>query len=112
MCPVSNYQTGGDAEVKAKPFVIDKRDVHLIFGVALYTSVLFFFLKKRIHLFYIILLVFTSLFVITDLALAHYLYEIKLDYNYLFLLFRTVFYTCIWMPYFIIYIRVKRTFIK
>ncbi|MDB6374716.1 hypothetical protein [Photorhabdus bodei] len=27
-CPVSNCQTGGDAEVKAKPFVIDKRDVH------------------------------------------------------------------------------------
>ncbi|WP_202924587.1 hypothetical protein [Photorhabdus bodei] len=27
-CPVSNCQTGGDAGVKAKPFVIDKRDVH------------------------------------------------------------------------------------
>ncbi len=27
-CPVSNYQTGGDAGVKAKPFVIEKRDVH------------------------------------------------------------------------------------
>ncbi|WP_369293945.1 hypothetical protein [Photorhabdus africana] len=51
-------------------------------------------------------MVFTSLFVITDLALAHYIYEIKLDYNYLFLLFRTVFYACIWVPYFIISIPV------
>ncbi|RAW96309.1 MULTISPECIES: DUF2569 family protein [unclassified Photorhabdus] len=63
---------------------------------------LFFSLEKRIPLFYIILLVFTSLFVITDLTLAHYVYKIKLDYNYLFLLFRTVFYTYIWIPYFII----------
>ncbi|AXG41951.1 DUF2569 family protein [Photorhabdus laumondii subsp. laumondii] len=59
-----------------------------------------------------ILLVFTSLFVITDLTLSHYVYEIKLDYSYLFLLFKTVFYVCIWVPYFIISIRVKRTFIK
>ncbi|MCT8344007.1 DUF2569 domain-containing protein [Photorhabdus kleinii] len=72
---------------------------------------LFFSLEKRIPLFYIILLVFTSLFVITDLTLAHYVYKIKLDYNYLFLLFRTVFYTYIWIPYFIIYITIKRTFI-
>ncbi|MBS9437876.1 DUF2569 family protein [Photorhabdus noenieputensis] len=40
------------------------------------------------------------------------IYEIKLDYSYLFLLFKTVFYACIWVPYFIISIRVKRTFIK
>ncbi|WP_391529416.1 DUF2569 domain-containing protein [Photorhabdus akhurstii] len=84
----------------------------IIFGIALYTSILFFRKKKKTPLFYIILLVFTSLFVITDLALAHYGYEIKLDYNHLFLLFRTVFYACIWVPYFIISIRVKRTFIK
>ncbi|PQQ35863.1 hypothetical protein C6H68_22645 [Photorhabdus luminescens] len=68
--------------------------------------------KKKTPLFYIILLVFTSLFVITDLTLAHYVYEIKLDYSYLFLLFKTVFYVCVWVPYFIISIRVKRTFIK
>ncbi|RAW93214.1 hypothetical protein CKY04_22160 [Photorhabdus sp. S8-52] len=73
---------------------------------------LFFSLEKRKEHLYIIFLIFTSLFVITDLALAHYVYEIKLDYNYLFLLFRAVFYTCIWVPYFIISIRVKRTFIK
>ncbi|NHB62871.1 hypothetical protein C5472_17630 [Photorhabdus sp. RW14-46] len=78
----------------------------IIFGVALYTSILFFRKKKKTPLFYITLLVFTSLFVITDLALAHYIYEIKLDYNYLFLLFRTVFYACIWVPYFIISIPV------
>ncbi|MBS9437482.1 DUF2569 domain-containing protein [Photorhabdus noenieputensis] len=84
----------------------------IIFGVALYTSILFFKKKKKTPLFYIILLVFTSLFVITDLSLAHYVYEIKLDYSYLFLFFRTVFYVCIWIPYFIISIRVKRTFIK
>ncbi|PQQ33852.1 hypothetical protein C6H69_08205 [Photorhabdus luminescens] len=84
----------------------------IIFGVALYTSIIFFKKKKRTPLFYIILLVFTSLFVITDLALAHYVYEIKLDYNYLFLLFKTMIYSCIWVPYFIISIRVKRTFIK
>ncbi|MDB6370392.1 DUF2569 domain-containing protein [Photorhabdus bodei] len=84
----------------------------IIFGVALYTSILFFRKKKKTPLFYIILLVFTSLFIITDLSLAHYVYEIKLDYNYLFLLFRAVFYTCIWVPYFIISIRVKRTFIR
>ncbi|QXF32901.1 hypothetical protein CE143_06765 [Photorhabdus luminescens] len=84
----------------------------IIFGVALYTSILFFRKKNKTPLFYIILLVFTLLFIITDLALAHYVYEIKLDYNYLFLFFRTVFYACIWVPYFIISIRVKRTFIK
>ncbi|MCW7763311.1 DUF2569 domain-containing protein [Photorhabdus luminescens] len=78
----------------------------IIFGIALYTSILFFKKKKRTPLFYIILLVFTSLFVISDLALAHYLYEIKLDYNYLFLLFRTMIYACIWVPYFIISIPV------
>ncbi|PQQ26726.1 hypothetical protein C6H64_17795 [Photorhabdus luminescens] len=84
----------------------------IIFGIALYTSIIFFKKKKRTPLFYIIILVFTSLFVITDLALAHYVYEIKLDYNYLFLLFKTMIYSCIWVPYFIISIRVKRTFIK
>ncbi|MCA6220364.1 DUF2569 family protein [Photorhabdus antumapuensis] len=68
--------------------------------------------KEKTPLFYIILLVFTSLFVIADLALAHYVYEIKQDYNYLFLLFRTVFYACIWVPCFIVSIRIKRTFIK
>ncbi|WP_082302601.1 DUF2569 family protein [Photorhabdus namnaonensis] len=80
--------------------------------MALYTSILFFRKKKRTPLFYIILLVFTLLFVIADLALAHYVYEIKLDYNYLLLFFRTVFYACILVPYFIISIRVKRAFIK
>ncbi|WP_214039192.1 DUF2569 family protein [Photorhabdus akhurstii] len=84
----------------------------IIFGVALYTPVLFFRKNKKTPLFYIILLVFTLLFVITDLALAHYVYEIKLDYNYLFLLFRTVLYACIWIPYFIISVRVKITFIR
>ncbi|MCT8348183.1 DUF2569 domain-containing protein [Photorhabdus temperata] len=59
-----------------------------------------------------ILLVFTLLFVIADLMLGYYIYGIKLDYNNLSLLFRNVFCACIWIPYFIVSIRVKRTFIR
>ncbi|EQB98703.1 DUF2569 domain-containing protein [Photorhabdus temperata] len=84
----------------------------IIFGIAFYTSILFFRKKEKTPLLYIILLVFTLLFVITDLMLGYYIYGIKLDYNNLSLLFRNVFCACIWIPYFIVSIRVKRTFIR
>lgn len=84
----------------------------IFLALCFYTAVLFFQKKAKAPLFYIIYLVAFLIYVITDLLLAHYVYDVKLEVSNYSSLFRTLVSTGIWVPYFIVSVRVKRIFIR
>ena len=83
-----------------------------MFLFALYVAGLFFRKKRELPRNYIILLCAGVAFVGIDLLLGHRYLGVPLNYDSLKVVVRNLVSCAIWIPYFRVSVRVKRTFIK
>ncbi|MGK9173729.1 DUF2569 domain-containing protein [Yokenella regensburgei] len=81
------------------------------FLLTIYVGSLFLRKKRRLPLTYIIFLLYGVVFVGVDLWLANALMNIPLGYDDARSLIRAIVACCIWIPYFRVSTRVKRTFV-
>lgn len=83
-----------------------------LFGFSVFTSSLFFRKKRLLPRCYIALLVMWVAFMAIDLLLAHQFLGVPYIYATVQPLIRNTLSACIWIPYFIVSVRVKRTFVR
>lgn len=83
-----------------------------MFGYAIYVTSLFFRKKRQLPRYYIGLVVIGVLFVAIDLLLGHQYLDVPYVYDTVKPLIRNVLSACIWIPYFLVSERVKRTFVR
>ena len=83
-----------------------------LFGYGIFVSSLFFRKKRQLPRHYIVLVVIGTAFVASDLLLGHHYLEIPYVYDTVKPVLRNVLSACIWIPYFIVSERVKRTFVR
>lgn len=83
-----------------------------MFGFAVYVSSLFFRKKRQLPRCYIALLLSGVAFVGLDLLLGHIYLDVPYVYAAVQPLIRNLVSACIWVPYFIVSVRVKRTFVR
>jgi heme A synthase len=82
------------------------------FLLTVYVGSLFLRKKRQLPKAYIAFLLYGLVFVGVDLSLAHALMGIPLSYDSMHSVIRTIFACCIWIPYFRVSERVKRTFVN
>lgn len=83
-----------------------------LFLLALYVSSLFIRKKRQLPRFYIGMLLYGLALLCLDLWLGHRYLDVALSYENVVPIGRTLISVCIWIPYFIVSVRVKRTFIN
>lgn len=83
-----------------------------MFAYALFVSSLFFRKKRQLPQHYIVLVGVGTAFVAVDLLLGHHYLDVPYVFETVKPLVRNVLSACIWIPYFIVSERVKRTFVK
>ncbi|MGY5958734.1 DUF2569 domain-containing protein [Kosakonia sp. BK9b] len=84
----------------------------ILFGFSLFTSSLFFRKKRLLPRCYIALLVMWVAFMVIDLLLAHQYLAMPFAYETVQPVIRNILSACIWIPYFLVSVRVKRTFVR
>lgn len=82
-----------------------------LFLLSIYTTSLFFRKKRQLPRFYIGLLLANILFLAIDLYLGNRYLDVALNYEESRPLIRNIIGACIWIPYFYVSVRVKRTFV-
>ncbi|SCC31142.1 Protein of unknown function [Kosakonia oryziphila] len=83
-----------------------------MFAYTLFVCSLFFRKKRQLPRFYIGFLLIWLLFYGVDLLLAHYLIALPYVFETVSALIRNAISAAIWVPYFLISERVKRTFVR
>lgn len=83
-----------------------------MFAFSVYVSTLFFRKKRQLPRCYIALVLIGVAFVGIDLLLGHLYLDVPYVYSTVQPLVRNVLSACIWVPYFIVSERVKRTFVR
>ncbi|EKO4963229.1 DUF2569 domain-containing protein [Escherichia coli] len=83
-----------------------------MFSYGIFVSSLFFRKKRQLPHHYIVLVGIGTIFVAVDLLLGHIYLDVPYVFDTVKPLVRNVFSACIWIPYFIVSERVKRTFVK
>ena len=83
-----------------------------LFASAIYVSSLFFRKKRQLPRYYIVLFVAGIVFQALDLYLAKAFFDVPIDFDAAKTLMRNFFGACIWIPYFCVSERVKRTFVR
>ncbi|MFS2221064.1 DUF2569 domain-containing protein [Pantoea sp. B65] len=84
----------------------------MIAGLAVYTAGQFFRKRRKTPGFYISLLVANLLFCLTDLSVAYSVYDVQLQHGQFAWLGRNIIGCAIWISYFLVSVRVKRTFVR
>lgn len=79
--------------------------------MTLFVSSLFIRKKKQLPRYYIALIIVGIAYYSVDLLLIYQVLDIKVTYKEVSTLVRSIFSACIWIPYFVVSVRVKRTFI-
>lgn len=82
-----------------------------LFLLTIYVSSLFIRKKCALPRWYIALIIIPILYSVVDLIIAAHVLKMKIDYDDARTLVRSIVSACIWIPYFLISVRVKRTFI-
>ncbi|CAI1829184.1 DUF2569 domain-containing protein [Serratia proteamaculans] len=82
-----------------------------LFLLSVYTTSLFFRKKRQLPRSYIGLLLANILFLAIDLYLGNRYLDVALNYEESRSLIRSIIGACIWIPYFCVSVRVKRTFV-
>lgn len=96
-----------------KPLVyFEAISLFLLFLLSFYTAVLFFKKNKKTPRYYILLLLSGLIYALVDTLWSHHGYNIELTKDDYSRIFRTLVSCCIWVPYFIVSVRVKRTFVR
>ncbi|WPU22606.1 DUF2569 domain-containing protein [Cedecea neteri] len=83
-----------------------------LFVAAIYVSSLFFRKKRQLPRYYIVFMVAGIVFQVLDLYLARVLFDVPFDFDNAKALMRSFLGACIWVPYFCVSERVKRTFVR
>lgn len=83
-----------------------------MFLFTLYVAGLFFRKKRTLPRNYILFLFVGVAYVILDMLLGHYYLNVPMDYEALKPVVRNLVSCAIWIPYFLVSQRVKRTFVK
>ncbi|WP_342322457.1 DUF2569 domain-containing protein [Kosakonia sp. BYX6] len=83
-----------------------------MFVYAIFVSSLFFRKKRQLPRHYMVLVATGTAFVAIDLLLGHQYLDVPYVYDTVKPLVRNVLSACIWIPYFIVSERVKRTFVR
>lgn len=83
-----------------------------MFGFAVFTSSLFFRKKRQLPRCYIAMVAIGVAFSAIDLLLGHLYLNVPYIYDTVQPMVRNVLGACIWIPYFIVSERVKRTFVR
>lgn len=83
-----------------------------MFGYAIFVSSLFFRKKRQLPRYYIALVVVGTVFLAIDLLLGHQYLAVPYVFDTVNPLLRSVLGACIWIPYFLVSERVKRTFVR
>ncbi|WP_447884124.1 DUF2569 domain-containing protein [Serratia fonticola] len=84
----------------------------ILLALSVYITGIFFGKKKKTPFYYILLISFNLMFVISNVAISHYQYGVAVDSDMLTSMARTLIGACIWIPYFLVSVRVKRTFVR
>lgn len=84
----------------------------LLFLLSVYTCFLFFGKKKALPKTYILLMLSGLAFHAVDVYLTHHFLATPVASDDLRVVFNYLVSSCIWVPYFIVSVRVKRTFVK
>lgn len=83
-----------------------------MFLFGLYVAGLFFRKKRELPRYYILLVLAALLFVVLDLILGHRYLGVPLNYEAVRPVVSNLASCAIWIPYFLVSVRVKRTFVK
>lgn len=81
----------------------------VLFGI--YVGSLFFRKRKALPNVYILWIIFSLLYAAGDLAIAYYALGLEVTSKDYSKLGRGIISACIWIPYFLVSVRVKRTFV-
>ena len=83
-----------------------------MFLFSLYVAGLFFRKKRTLPRSYILFLLIGLAYVTVDMLLGHYYLHVPINYEALKPVVRNLVSCAIWIPYFLVSVRVKRTFVK
>ena len=83
-----------------------------MFLFGLYVAGLFFRKKRELPRNYILLILAALVFVVLDLILGHRYLDVPVNYEAVKPVVRNLASCAIWIPYFLVSLRVKRTFVK
>ncbi|MEZ7217255.1 DUF2569 family protein [Klebsiella spallanzanii] len=72
----------------------------------------FFTQKKQLRWVYIILIAYSLVFSILDAFLVNYLYGVAVPSDAMIRIFRNLVTAAVWIPYFLVSVRVKLTFVR
>jgi hypothetical protein len=84
----------------------------ILLALSVYITGVFFGKKKKAPFYYMLLISLNLMFVISNVAISHYQYGVEVDSDMLTSMARTLISACIWIPYFLVSVRVKRTFVR
>ncbi|HHQ6631264.1 TPA: DUF2569 domain-containing protein [Serratia fonticola] len=84
----------------------------ILLALSVYITGVFFGKKKKAPFYYILLISLNLIFVISNVAISHYQYGVEVDSDMWTSMARTLIGACIWIPYFLVSVRVKRTFVR
>ncbi|CAM3264046.1 hypothetical protein SB6411_04334 [Klebsiella spallanzanii] len=84
----------------------------VLLGLLGYTAWLFLRKKRQLRWVYIILIAYSLVFSILDAFLVNYLYGVAVPSDAMIRIFRNLVTAAVWIPYFLVSVRVKLTFVR
>lgn len=110
---IKSYHGVTDITTALYPFIIYQMVCFaILLALSVYITGVFFGKKKKTPFYYILFISLNLMFVISNVAIAHFQYGVAVDSDMLTSMARTLISACIWIPYFLVSVRVKRTFVR